>query len=196
LTQDSKIEVIVTGGTIDSKAYPDPENPPQYSTPAAGNPVQTALDTLKEAGAIEGDYNVTQWHKRADSQRFNMADLYQLAMQIKNEYLDGKRHFVITHGTSKMCENATQLKKFLTKSGEGGVFADLRLVFTGAMTPLANIGYEKEDATDNLTQAMQHVQTMEPGVCICMGDEVIDPATHYKDEANLCFVPNEPSIAL
>lgn len=159
--------VIITGGTIDAHAYPDPRHPPHQAEMLAESAIPKALETLGLADRCA----VVSWLRR-DSKDFGQQNLRALAGMIREHACP---NIIITHGTDRMVENAGALKKLLART-------DKRVAVTGAMLPLANGAVS--DGWDNLRFAFDvlHAEPrMKPGVSIAFAGELFDPEKARKN---------------
>jgi L-asparaginase len=78
---------------------------------------------------------------------------------------------IITHGTFTMADTGKFLKKNLVKK-------DQVIILTGSMSPLV---FENSDAPSNLKFSVEKVNSLAPGVYICMSGRVLDPEEAVKD---------------
>ncbi len=148
------IHLILTGGTIDSEFEPTSD-----STKVSKNPkVPLYLQKL-------GLYNpfVTEVVFLKDSREIRHTDRKQLLEIIRKS---PHTLILITHGTYTMPDSAQYVKDQLGKT-------DKTIVFVGSMIPLS--GFEYSDAAFNLGYAVAQLQTLPPGVYVCMNGKVFDP---------------------
>ncbi len=170
--------VITTGGTIDAKAYQDRS---EMVTPLEKSMVP---DILHKLGKLRD--TITLELDKKDSKEYSDAQLDELAHAIKQS---GAKRVVVTHGTDRMPENASYMKKKLAAFEVN----DVTVVFTGAMVPYSNqlAGYEDSDAEANVGFALKQVETLEPGVYIAFDSKVYDPEAINKDVGRGEFVLKE-----
>jgi L-asparaginase len=158
------ILIIMTGGTIDAEAYPDPVRPPRYAIPLKDSIVPHVVEEL----GYEADCRFFQWMMK-DSKDFSEMEIYALSVFIEQRRA---QHIIVTHGTDRMPENARQLKTLLKGSGK-------TTVITGAMVPLAN--GKNSDGYDNLRYAIEHIESWPPGVHVVMHGQRFDPVRLKKN---------------
>lgn len=144
---NSKIHVIITGGTIDS----------------AWNPAQDAIvvgeksivpeyfERLKLNDEVEFTHVCMK-----DSRALNSEDVKNILKAVEES---SQIKVLITHGTYTMPDTARYLQAHLKRN-------DQVIILTGAMTPLK--GFELSDAAFNLGFACAKLQNLEPGVYLCM----------------------------
>ncbi len=185
MSSSSPILVIITGGTIDAEAYPDPVNPPKLATMLEDTAVPQALAEMN----LSRKYYCFVW-LRKDSKQFTEEDIAALARIIRHS---GHQDIVITHGTDRMVENARLLSEVLgrlTEQGEarsgGGSEAwggklpiQIRIAFTGSMIPLSN--GKHSDGYRNLKYAMEEIGNFPAGVSIAFESKCFDPHKTVKD---------------
>lgn len=151
------ILLIRTGGTIDAAPYPDAKNPPKHITPLDGDKSLLA-DTVNrlphQAGVTIHPWGAAE-EKRfvKDSQLFTDEDMDALANLIRNA---PQQHFVITHGTDGMVENATRLQARLGAT-------DKTIAFCGAMVPLS---MAQSEGPATLQFALENASKQEGGVMV------------------------------
>ena len=186
MNHNRPILVIITGGTIDAEAYPDPANPPQKAAMLAESAVPAALAAMH----LARPYYCYLW-LRKDSKDFTEADIQGLAQVIR---ASGHRDIVITHGTDKMVENSRLLDNVISEWGHAPIPPASRLAllgsqqqndpfykiaFTGAMMPLSNGA--QSDGYRNLRYAMEQVGSFPPGVWIAFENQRFEPHRTVKD---------------
>lgn len=164
------ILVIMTGGTIDAEAYPDPANPPPNAVPLKDSAVPDALHAM----GYDDDCRCYQWLMK-DSKEFTERNLDELATMIRERRA---QHIIITHGTDRMPENSRDLMKFLGST-------DKTVIMTGAMIPLAN--GKESDGYENLRFAVENIEKWPPGVHVVMHGRRFDPARVRKNFSSLRF---------
>lgn len=84
-------------------------------------------------------------------------------------------HIIITHGTDTMIDTAKLLQEHVK---------DKTVVLTGALIPYA---FGTSDGFFNLGNAISFVQTLNPGVYICMNGRVFNPNNVRKNYSNGFF---------
>ncbi len=158
---EDRVLFIATGGTIDAQVY---KNTPKDITPLDKSIIPYVL-----SGDLEWDnYDFLPWKAR-DSKKFSLLELRNLAEIVRHANQD---HIVVTHGTDWMPQNVRAFMRFL---GE----ADKVVIFTGAMTPLAE--GKKSDGYKNLKFIQKNIFNEEPGVYLVMHGKYINPARAKKD---------------
>jgi L-asparaginase len=174
--------IIMTGGTIDAEAYPDPLNPPKDAAMLKTSLIPEVVWEMK--GGSECDF--LSW-KAKDSKHFTREDMEDLAKIIRTSHA---RHIIITHGTDAMAEHSREISALLQRqdhtlrrdkpSGAHDRFirgehpaTDKVVVFTGALMPLAN-GSES-DAYKNLEYILRNIHRWPPGVRAVMHQTSFHP---------------------
>lgn len=155
---------IMTGGTIDAEAYPNPARPPKKAIPLRDSLVPQAV---AELGLTE-DCRFFQWTMK-DSKDFLPPEIYAMSVFIKQRRA---AHVIITHGTDRMPETSRELDKLMQGSGK-------TVIFTGSMLPLAN--GRQSDAYENLRYCIGHIDTLAPGVHVVMHGRLFAPARLKKN---------------
>lgn len=155
IKENGSVHFVITGGTIDSKydGIKDTVVPSQTSV------IPQVIDSLKLYS--ESTFEVVCMK---DSRELDLDDLANVAKAINSS--DAKR-FIITHGTYTMSDTARYLEKHL----ENG--KDKTIIFTGAMIPIE--GFVMSDGPFNLGYAYAQVQTLEPGIYVCMNGRTFLP---------------------
>ncbi|MBY0406529.1 MAG: asparaginase domain-containing protein, partial [Rickettsiales bacterium] len=102
---NKKTLVIMTGGTIDAEAYPDPLNPPKNAIMLEKSLIPM---TLAEMG-VDKDCDFLSWRAK-DSKHFYERDMIDLAQIIRTAEADT---IIITHGTDAMPDNAHSIHRLL-----------------------------------------------------------------------------------
>lgn len=166
--------IIMTGGTIDAEAYPDPLHPPKDATMLPCSLIPAALANMGVAGRC----SFLPWRAK-DSKHVTDADIEDLARIIRTAEA---RTVIITHGTDAMAENGRRLKRCLERPDpalrddawagceahvRGGTpLRDKRVILTGALMPLANGA--ASDAHENLSYIFSHMDGWEAGMRVVM----------------------------
>lgn len=141
--RDADILVIMSGGTIDAEGY---EETPDRVTPLERSLIPDMVERLGHADRCE----FFQWLMK-DSQDFSAEEIGQLADIIR---ADERQHFIVTHGTDAMVQNAKRLEGFLEGSGK-------TVFFVGAMEPLVH--GKGSDGPENLDHAFKHIRETAQG---------------------------------
>lgn len=160
------IHFMMTGGTVDSHfdssadtiVIGDKSDVPEYIQKLKlHNPSEFSVVCLK------------------DSREIRYKDREKLLETVKES-----KHgmIVITHGTYTMPDTAQYLKGHLPENNK-------TIVLTGSMIPLR--GFELSDAAFNLGYAVASVQTLPPGIYICMNGKVFDPDKVDKNRTESRF---------
>lgn len=167
------ILIIMTGGTIDAEAYPDPSRPPKNAFPLKDSLVPQAVEEL----GYSEDCRFFQWMMK-DSKDFVSAEIYAMSVFIKQRRA---RYIIVTHGTDRMPETSRELAQLMKDS-------DKVVILTGSMLPLSN--GRQSDAYGNLRFAIEQVETLPAGVHVVMHGRLFAPArlkknfsTHQFEEA-------------
>ena len=162
--------VIMTGGTIDAEAYPDPKNPPPNATPLRDSAVPDALHKL----GYDDVCRCYQWLMK-DSKEFTPKNIEILATMIRERRA---KYIIVTHGTDRMPENSRALSAALGNT-------DKTIVITGSMIPLAN--GKDSDGYDNLRYTVDTIDSWPAGVHVVMHGKRFDSARVKKNFEALRF---------
>ena len=149
--------VLAIGGTID-KVYFDALSDYQIGPPAATEILQRVK--------VNFDFNVRQMISK-DSLEMTDADRQEILMAVQAH--NGK-HVLITHGTDTMVDTGQLLKQATGKT----------VVIMGAMQPAI---IKLTDADFNLGVAVAAVQTLSPGVYLCMNGRIYNVDKVIKNRA-------------
>ncbi len=160
------IEVIITGGTIDSYFNPAKD------TPTLGKK-SYIVDYLKKLKLHNPLKFTTVFLK--DSREIRYKDRQELLNAISTS---PSKKILITHGTYTMPDTAQYLKDQLKGT-------DKTIVCTGSMIPLK--GFDDSDAAFNLGYAIANLQALSPGVYICMNGRAFDPDMVDKNRVKARF---------
>ena len=150
-----KISIYTMGGTID-KVYFDDLSDYMVGSPQAG-------EILKEAKAAF-DFDVHEV-LRKDSLHLTAEDRQMLRQRIA---ADPCPLILVTHGTDTMAQTAEALMGLPGKT----------IVFTGALSPAR---FKGSDAGFNMGCAVGAVQSLAPGVYICMNAVVFEAGKVRKN---------------
>jgi L-asparaginase len=161
------ISIYTMGGTID-KIYFDDLSEYEVGAPQAG-------EILREAQAAV-PFTVHEV-ARKDSLHLTPEDREALRAAIA---ADPGRLFLVTHGTDTMTDTAQVLMDLPGKV----------IVFTGALSPAR---FKGSDAPFNLGCAVGAVQSLPPGVYICMNGLVFEAGKVRKNRAAGRFEATESS---
>jgi len=155
----SKIEVIITGGTIDSYY----EATKDTAVPLKESVVPGFIKSLKLDDVFFFS-NVCM----KDSRSINKNDLKNI-LQIVSKTKSKK--ILITHGTYTMPDTARYLEVNLKRK-------DQVVVLTGSMIPLT--GFSPSDAPFNLGYSIASLKTLAPGIYVCMNGQIFNPSEVIK----------------
>ena len=155
------IQIIITGGTIDSFF-----NPTKDGTDI-GRKVFTP-DFLKQMN-LHNPLEFTSLFLK-DSRDIRYKDRQELLKAIQNSK---HKLILITHGTYTMPDTGQYLKDNLKVT-------DKTIVLTGSMIPLK--GFDFSDAAFNLGYAIANLQSLSPGIYLCMNGKVFDPEKVDKNK--------------
>lgn len=151
---EGKIQIILTGGTIDGCAL---RKSPKKST------VKSYLEKMKLNSKISFS---TPFLK--DSRKLGTKELETIASIASKSAC---RKILITHGTFTMAKTAVYLKKKLKGNKK-------TVILTGAFTPIAS---PNSDAPFNLGFALCAVRKLPAGVYICMNGTVFNAGNAKKN---------------
>lgn len=190
----SRILWINTGGTLVSRRYDDPFHPPEHVETLPIREADALIETLLKKLCREQQvdcYNYgIHWDYQAhgdtfirDSKKFTDDYICDLAEVVESS---SQKHFLITHGTDAMTENAARLKKELNARG----ITDKKIIFAGAMVPLSMQDLHAGDAEANISAALKelHEGDLPPGVYVAGRQKdgriaCVDPEGVTKDMA-------------
>ena len=97
---------------------------------------------------------------------------------------EGRDGVVILHGTDRLARTGETLVEMTDGS------PDVPIILTGAMVPWV---LKNTDAMQNLTESLLAVQLLDPGVYVCMHNQVLRFPGVVKDRKNLRFVSTSSS---
>jgi L-asparaginase len=158
--QKPQIEIIMTGGTIDS-----------------------SWNGIKDTAVVNNHSIIPNYFKKLivypeikfteicmkDSREINQRDIQRILNAIEKSK---SKHILITHGTYTMPDTAKFLEVNLKRK-------DQTIVFTGSMVPLE--GVYPTDAGFNLGYAVSKSQELKPGIYICMNGDTFTPQEVVKN---------------
>ncbi len=151
------LQIITTGGTIDKVYFDDKSDyeigPPEISRILADTEV--AYDVQINALMRKDSLHITDRDRK----------LIHEVIAISKAH-----HVLITHGTDTMVETAQALVDIEDKT----------IVLTGALKPAR---FRDSDAVFNIGCAVGAVQSLDPGVYICMNGKVWHPGTVKKNRS-------------
>lgn len=185
--------IIMTGGTIDAEAYADPAHPPKVAEMLPNSLIPMTVTQMGHGERCD----TLSWRAK-DSKHFTDEDMADLARIIRTSRA---KNIIITHGTDAMPENSRRIRALLMEEdkklredamagperfirGEAPEF-DKRVIFTGAMMPLAN--GQESDAYQNLEFIFDHMDSWKPGVRAVMHAKCFDPVGLAKDFDTFTF---------
>ncbi len=154
-----EIYFILTGGTIDSYY----EGAKDTVTPNEHSVIPEFVKTLKL-------YNETQFTEvcMKDSRQLTEKDRKNILKAVDES---SYKKIIITHGTYAMPDTARYLKANLKRN-------DQTIVLTGSMIPIK--GFAPSDGTFSLGYSIAQVQTLKPGIYVCMNGRVFSPEEVLK----------------
>jgi L-asparaginase len=159
-SKKEKIEIILTGGTIDS-----------------------SWNGIKDTAVVNKHSIIPAYFKKLivypeikfteicmkDSREINQRDIQKILTSVEKSKA---KHILITHGTYTMPDTAKFLEANLKRK-------DQTIVFTGSMVPLE--GVYPTDAGFNLGYAISKSQELKPGIYICMNGDTFSPQEVVKN---------------
>ncbi len=180
----NRILLIRTGGTIDAQDYDDPKAPPQniVTLKSENSPIFPIIKTLPNHENIDNHIWDKHEEKRfvKDSKFFTPEEIKSLAEIIKKDQRHA--HFLLTHGTDAIVENAILLNQELENSNK-------TVLFIGSIVPLSMRQTHKCTGVETLRYAIENIYECPPGIYIVGTDlpngkwGLFDPAYVYKDIA-------------
>jgi len=157
INDEQKIQLVVTGGTIDSFYDTD-----QCTTICHD---ETAIpDFLTKFAKISKDEFELFQVCMKDSRDIGTKEIQEVSNAIINSNC---AHHIVTHGTFTLFESARKLMALLPDD-HGRV-----IVFTGAMWPL--VGFSPNDAGFNLGSAFIAARLADPGVYVAFNGKLYLP---------------------
>ncbi|HEV7702172.1 MAG TPA: asparaginase domain-containing protein [Candidatus Paceibacterota bacterium] len=158
--ENRKIEIILTGGTIDS-----------------------TWDGISDTATVNSHSVIPNYFKKLivypevkfneicmkDSRQINEQDISKVLESIEKSEAN---KIIITHGTYTMPDTAKFIEANLTRK-------DQTIIFTGSMVPLE--GFYPTDAPFNLGFAVSKSQELSPGIYLCMNGETFTPQEVAKN---------------
>ncbi len=135
---------------------------------------------IKDTFQLKNDYaEVETCHK--DSRQINETDKSKIVNEIQNQFNNGVRKFLITHGTFTMPDTG----KYLIKNLNPEILESSIIIITGSMYPWTVYG---SDAPMNIGAALSNlIQQEVNGVYICMHGQRFAPDNIVKDVEGLVF---------
>lgn len=154
---EERIQILVTGGTIDS----------YYDIDACTTLChqQTAIpEFITRFGQLSNDeFELTEICMK-DSRNINHQDIEKIHISIS---LSNCCRHIITHGTFTLFDSARRLQILLAKNhGQ-------TIIFTGAMWPL--VGFSPNDAGFNLGSAFLAARLAPPGIYVAFNGKLYQP---------------------
>ena len=160
MDNDQKIEIILTGGTIDSRWH----GPSDTAIPNE----KSILPEYFRSLFLYQELTFTEVCMK-DSRHLTPEDIDKVLEAIHNSKAD---KIIVTHGTYTMPDTAKILEANLKREGQ-------TIVLTGSMVPL--FGFYPSDAPFNLGFALAKVRELSPGVYLSMNGEVFTPSEVAKN---------------
>ena len=165
---NQKINVIITGGTIDSEW----DAAADTATTRGESVIPQYLDKLKLD--VDFTYNTVCMK---DSRQLTPDDLKAITEAVEKGSAD---KVLITHGTYTMPDTARYIQVRL-----GGGLSQKSIVLTGSLVPLE--GYTMSDAPFNLGFSIATLLTMKPGVLLAMNGNLFTPQEVAKNMSEARF---------
>ncbi len=172
-----KALILTMGGTIDAEPFALDEPPPENSTPGDQHLAIRELRKIAEENNIEIGFNCFQICNK-DSKFLDLRD----RMALERSLISNASNFgrvVVTVGTDCMTDLAQDTQMRIKQP-------PCPIVFTGAITPLAN--GEISDGYANLKLALAGNPDALPGVYIAMHDLFLPCTAIRKDFEKRLFV--------
>lgn len=151
--KNEKIEIIMTGGTIDS--FYDPTK--DTVVPLKTSPIPDFIKNLQ----IDNTFIFNQVTIK-DSRDLTEVDLKKILKSVEES---SSKHIIITHGTYTMPNTARFLEAKLKRN-------DQIIILTGSMIPLDR--FTLSDAPFNLGYSFASFKILKPGVYVCMNGRVFN----------------------
>lgn len=154
----NKIHIILTGGTIDSVW----DGTKDTSVIAQHSVLPEYFENISRNLKFSDKFTFTEICMK-DSRDLTNKDRVAIVEAIKKSKIS---KIIIAHGTYTMPDTARYLEKAL-------MGANKTIVLTGSMVPVK--GFDFSDGSFNLGYAIAQVQTLHPGVYVCMNARVFKP---------------------
>lgn len=163
-----RIKIFITGGTIDGYEYSSEDQAPKDK--------QSFIPQLLDSFGFTVPYSIEELMNK-DSRFITDGEREIIAQKCAE---CEEKNIIITHGTITMVETAKYLKsKNLNKT----------IVLTGAMIPANQKG---TDGPNNLKQAFEEVQKLQPGVYVSMSDRIFEADNVRKNTEKGAFEELSP----
>jgi L-asparaginase len=160
MSKKEKIEIILTGGTIDS-----------------------TWDGIADTATVNAHSVIPNYFKKLiiyprikfneicmkDSRALNQKDIKNVLKAVEKSEA---KQIIITHGTYTMPDTAKFIEANIVRK-------DQTIIFTGSMIPLE--GFYPTDASFNLGYALSKVQELSVGVYLCMNGDTFTPQEVAKN---------------
>lgn len=161
---DTKIHIVITGGTIDSIWN------------GAKDTVVVAEHSILPEYFGEIGRNL-KFYEEFEFTEICMKDSRQITDEDRKNVLKAIEEseaimIIVTHGTYTMPDTAKFLKENLKRK-------DRKIVLTGSMVPIK--GFDFSDGPFNLGYAVAQVQKLDPGVYVCMNARTFTPEEVAKN---------------
>lgn len=159
MDNNQTVHLILTGGTIDSyyEGTQDTAIPNEHSV----------IPEFIKSAKLYNKFLFTEVCMK-DSRQLNENDHREILKTLEESPAN---KIIITHGTYTMPDTARYLKANLKRD-------DQTIILTGSMTPIK--GFAPSDGTFNLGYTLAQVQTLEPGIYVCMNGKVFSPEEVMK----------------
>lgn len=154
MSKKEKIEIIITGGTIDSYY----ESKLDTVVPLKESTLPNFIKSLK----TEDIFSFNQVCMK-DSRSLTSADLNNILKAIEKSKA---KYILIAHGTYTMPDTARFLEVKLKRK-------DQVVILTGSMIPLT--GFSPSDAPFNLGYSLASFKTLKSGIYVCMNGQIFNP---------------------
>ncbi len=164
LMSNNVINIVITGGTIDSLW-----NGAQDTVVVSEHSILP--EYFQELGRNLKFYEELKFTEvcMKDSRAITEEDRKDVLKAIEESVAD---KIIITHGTYTMPDTARYLKDHLNRT-------DQVIALTGSMVPIK--GFDFSDGPFNLGYAIAQLQKLEPGVYVCMNAKVFTPEEVAKN---------------
>ncbi|MCW8330936.1 asparaginase domain-containing protein [Photobacterium sp. SDRW27] len=154
---EHKIQIIITGGTIDS--YYDID-----ACTALCHQHTVIPEFITKFGQVPpNEFELCELCMK-DSRDITLQDINEMSAAIN---LSNCNRHIITHGTFTLFDSARRLQTLLPKEHGQSI------VFTGAMWPL--VGFSPNDAGFNLGSALMAARLAAPGIYIAFNGKLYQP---------------------
>jgi len=166
-----QIQLVITGGTIDSDWAPAKDT----AVPLVKSGIKDYIQKFIKPNFAISEHIVCM----RDSRNID-DDIRQQILKVLKDSSD--ENILITHGTYTMAETGRFLK---SKFESDSTLQSKRIILVGSFWPLV---FSPSDAPFNIGFAVGSFQSIKPGVYIAMNAQLFDPCNVTKHLENAEFI--------